>query len=173
MWRLVCALIFFGAVSGLFSGGASIVNPAVISALTPDYVEVSSLVGVLGTLALMTSPIAGMAADRFGRRAVLVVAVLVWIFASSLQLLSALIWPVGNTQLMFTSGIVICALGASATNTLFYTVLTDMGEAHPEKLGLLMAVYAVSVSVGGIVAVQGDGPTACSSRTPPFTSGSR
>lgn len=109
--------------------------------------QVSGVLALVGVAAVVAAPLAGKAADRYGHRPVMLVAL--WVFGVGLLL------PVFTTDTAFIAVILPVAFAAAALLTLPYAVLMGLlpeREHHGAGASLFFASRGVGVLIGPLAA---------------------
>lgn len=129
----VATLIFFVGFYALLAP----LPPYLVAAGLADW-QVGLVLGAFGIAAVAGRPFAGLAADRFGRRTVILSGVAMFAAGVAAMLLSTAFW-------VLMSGRVLQALGYVAVSTAATARITDL--APPEQRGATLARFGIAANV--------------------------
>lgn len=153
-WQLVRAdrgIRRWVVANGLWEGALAALRVFValylIRGLGLSLAQVSGVLALVGVSAVAAAPLAGKAADRYGHRPVMLVAL--WVFGLGLLL------PVFTADIAFVAVILPVAFAAAALLTLPYAVLMGLlpeREHHGAGASLFFASRGVGVLIGPLAA---------------------
>ena len=153
-WQLVRAdpdIRRWVVANGLWEGALAALRVFVALYLTRgldlSLTQVSGVLALVGVSAVVAAPLAGKAADRYGHRPVMLMAL--WVFGLGLLL------PVFTADTAFIAAILPVAFAAAALLTLPYAVLMGLlpeREHHGAGASLFFASRGVGVLIGPLAA---------------------